>query len=64
MALLKSEVQRITFSIPKDLLKDLDEHIKHFAFGVRSQWLTEAIREKLGREKTFIMSREKENDDE
>ena len=63
MALLKSDVQRVSIALPKDLLKDLDKHIKSFAFGVRSQWLIEAIREKMGREKTFMLSRENENEE-
>ena len=42
MAVLRGDVQRVTVSIPKSFLRDLDSHLKNFALTDRSRWLLEA----------------------
>lgn len=54
MAVLRGDVQRVTLSIPKSFLKDLDSHLKNFALTDRSRWLLEAAKEKLAQEKILL----------
>lgn len=54
MAILRTDLTRITISIPKSFLKDLDCHLKHFALTDRSRWFLEAAREKISREKLIL----------
>lgn len=60
MAVLKTDVKRITLSIPKSFLKDLDSHLKNFALTDRSRWFLEAAREKIAREKQVLSEMEQE----
>jgi metal-responsive CopG/Arc/MetJ family transcriptional regulator len=62
MAVLKADIKRITMSVPKSFLKDLDTHLKNFATD-RSRWLLEAAREKIAREKLILSELEQEKDD-
>lgn len=65
MAVLKSDVKRITLSMPKSFLKDLDLHLKNFALTDRSRWILDAAKEKLAQEKillTEIKEEKREND--
>ena len=62
MAVLKTDVKRITISVPKPFLKDLDMHLKNFALTDRSRWLLEAAREKIAREKLILSEMEQEKD--
>ena len=54
MAVLKTEVKRITLSIPKQFLLELDQHINNFALTDRSRWLIDAAKEKMGKEKEML----------
>jgi metal-responsive CopG/Arc/MetJ family transcriptional regulator len=54
MAVLKGDVKRVTVSIPKSFLKDLDSHLKNFALTDRSRWLLDAAKEKLAQEKILL----------
>ena len=54
MAVLKGDIKRVTVSIPKSFLKDLDSHLKNFALTDRSRWLFEAAKEKLSQEKRRV----------
>ena len=54
MAVLKSEVKRITLTIPKQFLSDLDMHINNFALTDRSRWLIDAAKEKMAKEKEML----------
>lgn len=62
MAVLKSDVQRVTLSIPKAFLKDLDLHLKNFALTDRSRWILEAAKEKLAQEKILLTEIKEERD--
>ena len=64
MAVLKGDVQRVTISIPKSFLKDLDSHLKNFALTDRSRWILEVAKEKLAQEKILLteIKEEKEQD--
>ena len=54
MAVLKGDVKRVTVSIPKSFLRDLDSHLKNFALTDRSRWLLDAAKEKLAQEKILL----------
>ncbi len=54
MAVLKSDVKRVTLSVPKSFLSELDEHINQFALTDRSRWLIEAAKEKMAKEKEML----------
>lgn len=54
MAVLKTDVKRVTISMPKTFLKDLDAHLKNFALTDRSRWLLDAAKEKLAQEKILL----------
>lgn len=62
MAVLKGDIQRITLSIPKSFLKDLDSHLKNFALTDRSRWILEAAKEKLAQEKMLLTEMKEEQD--
>jgi len=64
MAVLKGDVQRVTVTMPKSFLKDLDAHLKNFALTDRSRWILEAAKEKLAQEKVQLteMKEEQEQD--
>lgn len=62
MAVLKSDVQRVTFSVPKSFLKDLDAHLKNFALTDRSRWLLESAKAKLAQEKILLNEMKEENE--
>jgi metal-responsive CopG/Arc/MetJ family transcriptional regulator len=64
MAILKSEVKRISISMPKSFLKNLDDHLANFALTDRSRWLIEAAREKMAKEKVSLSEMEEEEDEE
>lgn len=63
MAILKADVKRITMSISKKFLNDIDKHLGNFALTDRSRWLLEAAREKMAREK-IILSEIEDNNNE
>ncbi len=54
MAVLKSDVKRITLTVPNQFLLELDEHINNFALTNRSRWLVEAAKEKMAKEKVIL----------
>ena len=64
MAVLKSDVKRVTVSMPKSFLRDLDLHLKNFALTDRGRWLLEAAKEKRAQEKMMLteIQGEKEED--
>lgn len=55
MAVLRSDVKRITITVPKLLLVELDEHINNFALTDRSRWFIEAAKEKMIKEKEMLL---------
>ena len=64
MAILKTDLKRITVSMPNTFLKDLDAHLNNFALTDRSRWLLEAAKEKLSQEKILLSEmKEEENFD-
>ncbi|MBP7190482.1 MAG: hypothetical protein KA998_04505 [Rickettsiaceae bacterium] len=64
MAILKSELKRVSISVPKTFLKSLDDHLANFALTDRSRWLIEAAREKMAKEKVTLSEIEEEEDEE
>lgn len=54
MSILKKDIKRITMSISKNSLKELNAHLKNFALIDRSLWILGAIEEKMGRERQLI----------
>jgi metal-responsive CopG/Arc/MetJ family transcriptional regulator len=54
MAILKSEIKRINVLMPTAFLNELDKHLKNFALTDRSQWLIEAARERMAKEKIML----------
>lgn len=54
MAILKSDIKKISVLMPSSFLKELDNHLKNFALTDRSQWLMEAAREMMAKEKLMI----------
>lgn len=54
MAVLKSEVKRLTISVPKKFVSELDAHLSNFALTDRSKWIIEASKEKLAKEKELL----------
>ena len=54
MAVLKSEIKRITLTMPKQFLLDLDAHINNFALTDRSRWIIDAAKEKMAKEKEML----------
>jgi len=63
MAVLKGDVKRVTVSMPKSFLRDLDSHLKNFALTDRSRWLLDAAKEKLAQEKILLTEIKKEQDE-
>lgn len=64
MAVLKSEIKRVSFSVPKSFLKALDDHLDHFALTDRGRWLIEAAREKMAKEKVALSEIEEEEEED
>ena len=64
MAVLKTDVKRITLSVPKSFSNDIDKHLQNFALTDRSRWLLEAAREKMAREKVMLSEIEEERENE
>ncbi|BBB57688.1 putative nickel-responsive regulator (plasmid) [Candidatus Megaera polyxenophila] len=65
MAVLRSDVKRVTISVPKSFLRDLDTHLKNFALTDRSKWILEAAKEKIAQERillTEIQDRKEQNE--
>jgi metal-responsive CopG/Arc/MetJ family transcriptional regulator len=62
MAVLKTDIKRITLSIPKSFLNDLDNHLKNFALTDRSRWILDAAKEKLSQEKIQLHEMREENE--
>jgi len=54
MAVLKTDVKRITLTMPKQFLSELDCHVNNFALTDRSRWLIEAAKEKMAKEKEIL----------
>ena len=54
MAVLRSDVKRVTISVPKSFLRDLDTHLKNFALTDRSKWILEAAKEKIAQERILL----------
>lgn len=54
MAVLKNDVKRITLTVPKQFLIELDNHINNFALTDRSRWIIDAAKEKMAKEKVII----------
>jgi metal-responsive CopG/Arc/MetJ family transcriptional regulator len=63
MAILKGDVQRVTISMPKPFIKDLDTHLKNFALTDRSRWILEAAKEKLAQEKILLVELKENKED-
>ena len=63
MAVLKSDIKRITITVPKQFLKDLDNHLKNYALTDRSRWMIEAAKEKMAKEKQILSDIEEEEND-
>ena len=63
MAILKDDVQRVTISMPKPFIKDLDTHLKNFALTDRSRWILEAAKEKLAQEKILLVELKENKED-
>ena len=61
MAILKSEIKRISITASKQFLNDLDIHLKNYALTDRGRWMVEAAKEKMAKEKQ-ILSEMKEDD--
>ena len=65
MAVLRGDVKRVTISVPKSFLRDLDAHLKNFALTDRSKWLLEAAKEKIAQEKILLTEiKERKEQDE
>lgn len=65
MAVLRSDVKRVTISVPKSFLRDLNTHLKNFALTDRSKWILEAAKEKIAQERillTEIQDRKEQNE--
>jgi metal-responsive CopG/Arc/MetJ family transcriptional regulator len=54
MAVLKNDVKRITLTVPKQFLLELDNHVNNFALTDRSRWLIDAAKEKMAKEKVLL----------
>jgi metal-responsive CopG/Arc/MetJ family transcriptional regulator len=54
MAILKSEAKKIAIIMPTSFLTELDQHLKNYALIDRSQWLLDAARERMAKEKQFL----------
>jgi metal-responsive CopG/Arc/MetJ family transcriptional regulator len=54
MAVLKNDVKRITLTVPKQFLLELDNHINNFALTGRGRWLINAAKEKMAKEKVLL----------
>jgi metal-responsive CopG/Arc/MetJ family transcriptional regulator len=54
MAVLRDDVQRVSVTMPKSFLRDLNSHLKNFALTDRGKWLLEAAKEKLAQEKILL----------
>lgn len=54
MAVLKNDVKRITLTVPKQFLLELDGHINNFALTDRGRWLLDAAKEKMAKEKVLL----------
>ena len=63
MAILKGDVQRVTISMPKSFIKDLDSHLKNFALTDRSRWILDAAKEKLAQEKILLIELKENKED-
>lgn len=63
MAILRDDVQRVTISMPKPFIKDLDTHLKNFALTDRSRWILEATKEKLAQEKMLLVELKENKED-
>lgn len=61
MAVLKSDVKRVTITMPKSFLRDLDLHLKNFALTDRGRWILEAAKEKIAQEKMMLTEIQEEN---
>ena len=62
MAILKSEIKRISITASKQFLNDLDIHLKNYALTDRGRWMIEAAKEKMAKEKEILS--EMSEDDE
>lgn len=54
MTVLKADVKRITLTVPKQFLLELDQHVNNFALTDRSRWLLDAAKEKMAKEKVIL----------
>ena len=60
MSVLKKDIKRITISLPKNFLDELNNHLKKFALIDRSTWAIGAIREKMAKEKQMMADNDSE----
>ena len=60
MAILKKDVKKITISISKDFSDELTEHLKNFALTNRGQWIVEAAKERMAKEKQMLSELDEE----
>ena len=60
MSVLKKDIKRVTLSMPKNFLEELNKHLKNFALIDRSVWIIDAIREKMSKEKQMLAESYKE----
>lgn len=63
MAVLKTDVKRMTISVPKSFANDLEQHLKNYALTDKSRWMLDAAREKMAKEKQVLSEREAEDED-
>ncbi len=63
MAVLKTDVKRMTISVPKSFASDLEQHLKNYALTDKSRWMLDAAREKMAKEKQVLSEREAEEED-
>lgn len=63
MAILKSDIKRISITASKQFLNDLNTHLKNYALTDRGRWMIEAAKEKMAKEKE-ILSEMKEEEEE
>jgi metal-responsive CopG/Arc/MetJ family transcriptional regulator len=64
MAVLKSEIKRISITASKQFLKDLDDHLQNYAVTDRGRWMIEAAKEKMAKEKEILSEINAEENDE
>jgi metal-responsive CopG/Arc/MetJ family transcriptional regulator len=62
MAILKKDVKRLTIQISKTFLEEIDAHLDNYALTSRGQWILDAVREKLAKEKQLLSEIEEDEE--